>query len=153
MLQDALVKQWMSSPVISVRSSERIKRVHQLMKEYQIRRTPVMDDDELIGIVTIGDIREASPSDATTLSIWEMNYLWEQITVDKVMTHKPLTIRPDTTMIHAAQIMLNHKISGLPVVDSAGELVGILSESDIFRFLVESCEPVETEGLVGDVNR
>ncbi len=145
MLQDALVKQWMSSPVISIRKGERVKHVHQLMKEYHIRRIPVVADDELIGIVTIGDIREASPSDATSLSIWEMNYLWEQMTVEKIMTSKPLTIRPDITMIHAAQIMLNHKISGLPVLNDVGEPVGILSESDIFRFLVKSCDTVPSE--------
>ena len=138
MLEKVLVKDWMSSPVKTVKPDTIISKAHQLMKDDGIRRLPVMDGDQLAGIITIGDIREASPSDATTLSIWELNYLWAQLTVDKVMTRNVISVRPDASMIDAAQVMLNHKISGLPVMDLRDGLVGIVTESDIFRMLVKS---------------
>ena len=142
MLENVLVKEWMSSPVISVEPETTISKAHQLMKEKGIRRLPVVEKGRLVGIITIGDIREASPSDATTLSIWELNYLWAQLTVEKVMTRKALTVKSDSSMIDAAQIMLENKVSGLPVMDAGGMLVGILTESDIFRMLVKSRTPV-----------
>jgi CBS domain-containing protein len=137
MLEDYLVKEWMNSPVTSVTTQTPISQAHQIMKEQGIRRLPVVDDGKLVGIITIGDVREASPSDATTLSIWELNYLWAQLTVDKVMTRAVTTVAPDAPLIDAAQLMLDHKVSGLPVVDADGQLVGIITESDIFRMLVK----------------
>ena len=141
MLENVLVKEWMSSPVVTVEPETTISKAHQLMKEKGIRRLPVVEKGRLVGIITIGDIREASPSDATTLSIWELNYLWAQLTVEKVMTRKVLTVRADDTMIDAAQTMLDHKVSGLPVMDGGDRLVGILTESDVFRMLVKSRTP------------
>lgn len=138
MLDSVKVKDWMTSPVRCISPNTPISSAHQLMKEYGIRRLPVLDDGELVGIVTIGDIREASPSDATTLSIWELNYLWAQLTVGKIMTREVVTVSPDTPIIDAAELMLEHKISGLPVIDAGGTLVGILTESDIFKMLVKS---------------
>lgn len=138
MLENILVKDWMTSPVLTVGPHESISSAHQMMKEYGIRRLPVMEEGRLVGIVTIGDIREASPSDATTLSIWELNYLWAQLTVEKVMSRDLQVIRPGAPIIDAAQMMLDHKVSGLPVVDAADNLVGILTESDIFRMLVKT---------------
>ncbi|MAS37306.1 MAG: hypothetical protein CL610_25115 [Anaerolineaceae bacterium] len=138
MLDEILVKDWMTSPVVTTAPGTTISRAHQLMKDKNIRRLPVVQNNRLVGIITIGDIREASPSDATTLSIWELNYLWAQLTVDKVMTRKVLTIEATASIIDAAQIMLDNKVSGLPVNDSDGKLEGILTESDIFRMLVKS---------------
>ncbi len=137
-LENVKVREWMTSPVISVPPSTPISTAHQLMKEHGICRLPVVEHDEVIGIITLGDVREASPSDATTLSIWEMNYLWAQLNVEKVMTRKVIVARPDDPLLDIAQIMLDRKISGLPVVDERGHLVGIITESDIFRMLVES---------------
>ncbi len=138
MLDNITVQEWMSTPVVSVSPITSISSAHQIMKENGIRRLPVVENDRLVGIITIGDVREASPSDATTLSIWELNYLWAQLTVEKIMTRKVITVKPDDFIIDAAQLMLDHKISGLPVVDSNDKLVGILTESDIFRMLVKS---------------
>jgi acetoin utilization protein AcuB len=98
----------------------------------------VIKDGRLLGIVTIGDIREATPSDATTLSIWELNYLWAQLKVENVMSRKVLTVTADEPLINAAQIMLESKISGLPVLDNANQVIGIITESDMFRMLVKS---------------
>jgi len=128
----------MTKPVLTITPEASISNAHQMMKEHGVRRLPVVDHGRLVGIITIGDVREASPSDATTLSIWELNYLWAQLTVDKVMTHHVTTIRSDQSIIDAAQIMLDQKISGLPVLDETGTLIGMLTESDVFRMLVRS---------------
>ena len=137
MLENVMVREWMTSPVISVSPLTSLSAAHQTMKEHGIRRLPVVDRDRLVGIITIGDVREASPSDATTLSIWELNYLWAQLTVDKIMTRAVITIKPENTILDAAQIMLEHKVSGLPVVNAEDKVIGIVTESDIFRMLVE----------------
>ncbi|NWG17589.1 MAG: CBS domain-containing protein [Chloroflexi bacterium] len=138
MLENVKVSEWMTSPVITVSPSTSISAAHQIMKENGIRRVPVVENDHLVGIITIGDVREASPSDATTLSIWELNYLWAQLTVERVMSRKVKTVSAEQCILDAAQLMLDHKVSGLPVVDENGKLLGILTESDIFRMLVKS---------------
>lgn len=135
MVKQALVRDWMSKDVLTVDPKTPIAEAYRLMKERKVRRLPVVKDGRLIGIVTLGDVREASPSSATSLSIWELNYLWAQLTVDRVMKTHVITIAPDATIMDAASLMLEHKISGLPVVDD-GTLVGIITESDIFRMLV-----------------
>lgn len=144
-METALVKAWMTTPVITIGVRDSISLAHQVMKEHGIRRLPVIDNGELVGIITIGDVREASPSDATTLSIWEMNYLWAQLIVEKVMTHKPIVVHSDDSIIDAAEIMLHQKVSGLPVLDQQGQLVGMLTESDIFRMLVQSRNTIQSK--------
>lgn len=137
MLDKTTIREWMSSPVLTIRPESPISAAHSVMKESKVRRLAVVDEQErLVGIITIGDVREASPSDATTLSIWELNYLWAQLTVGKIMSHDVLTIRPDDTMSAAAKLMLDHKVSGLPVIDENGKLLGMITESDIFRMVV-----------------
>jgi CBS domain-containing protein len=136
MLTYTKVWEWMTSPVISVSPETSMNAAYRLMKDKNIRRLPVVKHDELVGIVTLGDIREARPSQATTLSIWEMSELLDKLTVNEIMSREVLTIGPDDTIIDAAQLMLNRKISGLPVVDNAGKLVGMLTESDIFRMVI-----------------
>lgn len=136
MFENVLVKEWMTKRVISIIPATPISTAHQVMKEHGIRRLPVLDDGRMVGIITIGDVREASPSDATTLSIWELNYLWAQLTAEKIMTRKVLVVHPTTPILDAAELMLNQKVSGLPVVNAQGELVGMITESDIFKMLV-----------------
>lgn len=142
MLENIFVKDWMTSSVLTTRPNVPISEAHKLMKEHGVRRLVVVDDQKVVGIITIGDVREASPSDASTLSIWELNYLWAQLTVDKVMTSRVLTITPNTSINQAAQLMLDKKVSGLPVLDEHNHLVGIITESDIFRMIVSEREPV-----------
>jgi acetoin utilization protein AcuB len=140
MLTNVSVKDWMTSPVISIAPNTPINAAHQMMVDKGIRRLVVANDGKLLGIVTRGDIREAKPSDATTLSIWELNYLLAQLTVDKVMTRKVLTLHPEDSISKAAQLMLENKVSGLPVVDGDNHLIGMITESDIFRMLITSLE-------------
>jgi CBS domain-containing protein len=137
MFEDVKVREWMTDNVITADRTMPISEAHKIMQDNDIRRLPVADGDTLLGIITIGDVREASPSDATTLSIWELNYLWAQLTVEKIMTRNVLKVSPDTPILNAAQMMLENKVSGLPVVQD-DKLVGVITESDIFRMLVRS---------------
>ncbi|MFN8527859.1 MAG: CBS domain-containing protein [Anaerolineae bacterium] len=136
MLDNILVSEWMTTNVKTVTPDTPISTAHKIMKDLKIRRLPVLEGTKLVGIITLGDVREASPSDATSLSIWELNYLWAQLTVDKVMTRHILVISPNDLVIDAAKVMLDNKVSGLPVVDEHGRLVGIMTESDVFKMLV-----------------
>ncbi len=146
MLSGVYVKEWMTSPVVTVDADTSISVAHKIMKDNNIRRLAVTDaQGKLAGIITIGDVREASPSDAVTLSIWELNYLWAQLTVEKVMTKDLKTLRPDDEIARAAQLMLESKISGLPVVDDDSNLIGIITESDIFRMVVKNSNSLTTE--------
>jgi CBS domain-containing protein len=100
----------------------------------------------VVGIVTRSDIREASPSDATSLSVWELHYLLSKLTMGDIMTSKPVVILPTATIRDAARLMYSHKIGGLPVVDTAGQLQGIITESDIFRILIAWFDQLEQAG-------
>ena len=138
MLHEVLVKDWMSTTPFTVEHDANIMDTFRLMKNNKIRRLPVMKDTRLIGIVTLGDIREARPSNASALSVWENNFLLMKLLVREVMTYNPVSVGPDDSVQHAAQLMTDRKIGGLPVVNDAGNLVGILTESDIFRMVVSS---------------
>ena len=135
MKQD-LVKHWMTRDVITVTPTTSLSEAHRLMTEKRIRRLPVIDRGKLVGLITLGDVRSAEPSTASTLSIWEMNNLLAKLTVSEIMTREPTTISQEATISTVAEIMLEKKFSGLPVVDDAGRLVGIITESDIFRLVV-----------------
>jgi len=138
MFEQMKVHEWMTTPAITVLPNIPLSVAREFMREYGVRRLIVTENGRVMGIVTIGDVREASPSDATTLSIWEVNFLWSKLTVEQVMTHAAITIDPDASIIDAAELMLEHKVSGLPVIDSHHVLVGVISEADIFRMLVKS---------------
>ena len=135
-MKTQLVSDWMTSDPITVTPETTLPDAHRLMKEHHIRRLPVVDEGKLVGIVTWGDIREASPSDATSLDIFELHTLLDRLPVRQIMTHDPITVHPITTIARTAQLMLEHKVGGLPVVDRRRRLVGIITESDIFRVLV-----------------
>lgn len=133
------VREWMSADPITVPKNYPIMEAHELMRERKIRRLPVVEDGRLVGILTLGDVRGAEPSEATSLSIYELNYLLSRLTVDRVMTHPVITVDHETTVDVAARMMLENKIAGLPVMDGE-RLVGIITESDIFRMVVKLWE-------------
>ncbi len=126
----------MSRPVISVSPDEPINEVLAMFKEEHIRRAPVMKDGKLLGIVSESDLLNASPSSVTTLSVWEMNYLISKVKVKTVMTKKVITVDRDTPIEEAARIMADQKIGGLPVM-SAGKVVGMITETDLFKIFLE----------------
>lgn len=130
-----LVKEWMTKELITVEESVPMMKAIRIMKDNNIRRLPVVKDRKVIGIITDRDLREASPSKATTLDIHELYYLLSDIKVKDLMTKNPITIGPDESVEKAAVLMLNYKITGLPVVDETKNLVGIITDIDIFRVL------------------
>jgi acetoin utilization protein AcuB len=134
-----LVGQWMTTSVVAVSPKTTLPEASRLMRVNHIRRLPVVDKGRIIGIVTLGDMREASPSDATSLSVYELNYLLVKLTIDQIMTREPITIAPSAQIYEAADLMLRHKIGGLPVVEG-GKLIGMITESDIFRVLVQEAK-------------
>ena len=142
-MKTELVKDWMTPNPITAPPDMPLPDAHKLMKDHHIRRLPVVDQQsKLAGIVTRGDIRGAEPSEATSLSIFEIHYLLSRLTLDRIMTKDPVTVRPNTTLGEAARLMLQHKIAGLPVVDD-GRIVGLITESDIFRLVVKMWEKEE----------
>ena len=147
-----LVKNWMSAEVVSVTPDTSLAQAHKMLNDYKIRRLPVTKNGRLVGMVTLGDVREAEPSDATTLSVWEANYLLAKLTVKSIMTRDLITILPDATIGEAAKLMLEHKISGLPVVNDDQKIVGIITESDIFRIVVREWEQAEAEPVLEVIN-
>jgi acetoin utilization protein AcuB len=110
-----------------------------LMKENNIRRLPVVDKEKVVGIVTITDLNQASPSMATTLSIHELNYLLAKTKIKDVLPKKQklITIGPENYIETAARLMRINKVSGLPVIDENEKLVGIITETDIFDAFID----------------
>lgn len=131
-----LVANWMSSRLVSVDPAESLPQANKLMLQHGIRRLPVIDKKgRLVGILTDRDIKQAWASDATALEVHELAYLLSRISVKEVMTSRPVTITPRDTIEEAAEIMLEKKISGLPVVED-GQTVAMITQSDVFRALV-----------------
>jgi acetoin utilization protein AcuB len=95
-----------------------------------------MEKGNLVGIVTDRDLKRASASDATSLEIHELLYLLTRIKVGDIMTKKPVTVPEDYTIEETAEVLLKHGISGVPVEDANGRLVGVITKSDIFRALI-----------------
>lgn len=145
-MKTQLVREWMTPNPICATPEMTLPEAHKIMTEKRIRRLPVVKDGKLVGVVTQGDVRGAQPSEATSLSIFELNYLLSKLTLDRIMTPTPITIRPDETVYDAARLMLQKKIAGLPVVED-GHVVGILTESDIFRMIVRLWEREAEEAL------
>lgn len=128
-----LVKDWMSQNPITITDETSMMKAIHLMKQNRFRRLPVLHENQLVGIVTDRDLKEASPSKATTLDVHELYYLLAELHVKDIMTRNPVTVSSEDTVEHAAQLMLENTISGLPVVDDKNHLVGILTQSDVFR--------------------
>jgi CBS domain-containing protein len=135
-MKQELVGDWMTREVITITPDTSLKEAHDIMNEKGIRRLPVVAHGKILGIVTLGDIRGAEPSRASSLSIWEVHHLLARLRVSEIMTRDPATIRQNVSIGEAARIMLEKKFSGLPVVDDENRLVGIITESDIFRLVV-----------------
>ena len=111
-----LIKERMSKPVISVATDLPIMEALNLMRREQIRRAPVMKNGKMVGIVSEKDLLNASPSDATSLSVWEISYLLSRVPVSDVMTKEVLTLNEETPIEEAARIMVDNKLGGVPVM-------------------------------------
>ena len=148
------IKDVMTRNPVTADSETLVLDAQKLMKENNIRRLPVVDKGKLVGIVTKHDLLEAAPSPATSLSVFELNYLLAKMKVKEIMKKNPVTITPDTPFEEALRLGQEKKIGAFPVVEN-GKLVGITTESDIIRFVTrvlgikEEGSRITIEGLGG----
>jgi acetoin utilization protein AcuB len=138
-----LVSEYMTANPVSVGENASILDAAELMKEKKVRRFPVLRDGELIGIVTDRDLRSAAPSQVISLDgqerqlMPELHSLLADIKIKDIMSREVVTVGPGQTIVAAAKLMLEHRLSGLPVMESGGGLLGIITETDIFKVLVD----------------
>ncbi len=131
-----LIKERMSYPVISLPPDMAVHDARNLFKQENIRRAPVIKRGKLVGIVSEQDLINATPTKATSLSRWEINYLLSKLTVGEIMTKKVTTIDENTPIEQAARIMADEKIGGLPVTRD-GKVAGMITETDLFKVFLE----------------
>ena len=132
-----LVQERMTHNPVTIRDDTSMYDALKIMRENKVRRLPVLDKNgKLVGIVSEKDLLYASPSPATSLSVWEISYLTSKITVRELMTKEVITICEDCPMEEAARIMVDNKIGGLPVV-RGDTVVGIITETDLFKIFLE----------------
>ena len=131
-----LVKNWMSKEVKTINVNNSMIDATRKLKEHHIKMLPVMKKDKLVGIVTDRDLKRASASDATTLEVHELLYVLSNIKVKELMTKDPVTVPPDFTIGETAELLLEKEISGVPVLNQKGEVVGVITKADIFRALI-----------------
>jgi acetoin utilization protein AcuB len=133
-----LISEWMSRDVITVTPDTSMMKASKILKEKNIRRLPVVDENgRIVGILTDRDIKEASPSKATTLDVHELYYLLSEIKIKDIMTKNPFCVNENGTVEKAAVIMREKKVEGLPVVDDEDKVVGIITETDIFNVMID----------------
>ncbi len=130
------VSDWMSKKVFTVNADDYLSDALSLMKEKGIKHVPVVKNEKLKGILSDRDIKEYSPSKATSLDIYELHYLLAKTRIREIMKTRVITTTADTPVEEAAMIMLDNNIGCLPVVDE-GEVSGIISDKDIYRALVD----------------
>ena len=130
------VKDFMTRKVVYISPNTTIAHAADMMREQKLHRLPVIENDQLVGLVTEGTIAEASPSKATSLSIYEMNYLLNKTKVGDVMIRDVVTISQFASLEDATYLMLKNKIGILPVVDNE-QLYGVITDRDIFKAFLE----------------
>jgi len=131
-----LVKNWMSKTVFTIDLNESIHDAMNLLKKHEIRMLPVTKKDKLVGVITDRDIKRASASDATTLSVHELNYILSTVKIKEIMPKRLITVPFDYTVEETAGVLLDNKISGVPVVDHDGMIVGTITQTDLFRVII-----------------
>jgi len=131
-----LVRDWMSKEVITVNAEDSMHNATKMLKEHRINILPVMEEDKLVGVITDRDLKRASASDATTLEIHELFYALLRIKIRDIMTKDPITVSPDFTVEETAEILLNNRISGVPVVNEVNDVVGVITKTDLFKVLI-----------------
>ena len=133
-----MVSEIMTPYLLTIDQYASLAEAHEKMKLNKIRRLPVTDNEALIGIITERDILNAKPSDIKhSLDEDEINKALSRVIVDVVMTKEPVTIYQTDTVGHAAEKMLDKQVGGLPVLDANNKLIGLITESDIFRAIAK----------------
>jgi acetoin utilization protein AcuB len=131
-----LVENWMNPKVVTVDADDSMLDATKLLKEHGIRRLPVLEKGKLVGIITDRDLKRASPSDATSLEAHELLYLIANIKIREIMSKNPITVPYNYTIEEAAEILLKAKISGMPVIDKDGDVIGMITQTDLFKVLI-----------------
>jgi CBS domain-containing protein len=142
-MEKTRVRDIMTSPAIVITPDTSVPAASALMKEHGIRHLPVVENGRLVGIVSRGDLREASISASANADTYEFNFLLNRLAVGRLMTRKVFTITADELVVHAAELMTERKIAGLPVVEPDDFLVGIVTESDLLKMLVRKLREAE----------
>ena len=137
------VRDVMTSPAIVVAPQTPVPQASALMKERRIRHLPVIENGQLVGMVSRGDLREASISEAINADLYEISFLLSRLPVSKLMTRQVVTISPDALIVDAVALMTDNKIAGLPVVDGTRSVIGIVTESDLLRLLLRKLREAE----------
>ena len=127
------VKDYMTKNVICAEPDATISQIIYLMKEKEIHRVPVVEKGQLVGLITEGMISNSGTTNATSLSIYELNYLLSKTTVSTVMVKKVISVDENELMEYATQKMLKNNIGCLPVVNAYGEVTGIVTQNDVFK--------------------
>lgn len=132
-----LIRHWMTKEVHVVTPDTSMMKAAKMLKEHDISRLPVVDtENRVVGILSDRDVKEASPSKATTLDVHELYYLLSEIKVKDIMTVDPVCVKADDTVEIAALTLIERRIGGMPVVDEDNVLQGIITDSDIFEVLI-----------------
>jgi acetoin utilization protein AcuB len=132
-----LVRDVMQSRLVTVEPATTLPQAVRLAAERRVRHLPVIERGELVGILSDRDLKRAMASPATSLSVHELNYLLDRLTVAEIMTRTVITIGPAVPVEEAGRLMVQEKISGLPVMEG-GRLVGIVTETDLLELLVRA---------------
>lgn len=127
----------MTKNPMTVTADTKVDEVAHLMKKHNFRRLPVVDDGKLVGFLSDSDLMRVAPSPATTLSRYEINSLLAKICVRDIMKKDVVSVNVDATIEEAALIMYKNKIGGMPVVSNMGAVVGVITETDIFKTFVD----------------
>jgi CBS domain-containing protein len=142
-MEKTCVRDIMTSPAIVIGPGTTVPAAIALMKEHRVRHLPVVENERLVGIISRGDLREASITAAINADIYELNFMLNRLTVDRLMTRKVISVTPQALIVRAAELMTEHKIAGLPVVDPNESVIGIVTESDLLRLLVRKLRESE----------
>lgn len=127
------VRDYMTKDVICTEKGATVSEIIDIMKEKNIHRVPVVEDGKLVGLVTEGMISNSGATQATSLSIYELNYLLSKTTAETVMIKKVITVSENELMEYATQLMLKHNIGCLPVLNYEGNVTGIVTQNDVFK--------------------
>jgi acetoin utilization protein AcuB len=134
------VKDWMTVNPVTIEEDASIIEAMHLMKEKNIRRLPVTSNGSFCGLITDRMITEFSPGKATSMDTWEVHYLMSKARVKDAMNAHPMTVRPETPLTEAAQLLHDNKLYGLCVTDDSGRLVGLLTATNIMEALISICK-------------
>ena len=131
-----LVKNWMHTEVVTIEDTDSMEKAIKLMKQNDVRMLPVLRQGRLVGVVTDRDLKRASASEATTLEVHELFYIISRIKVASIMSAPAISVPPDFTVEETAEVLLRHRISGAPVVDGQGRIVGIISQTELNKLII-----------------